>query len=107
MIKARKIDEETVEVEYLDGIKEIFEGTEEELMSVELSNKTGIELVALILHAVQQGVSRKLLIHGYEIRPLVMDQTGGYIRKYDIVGTNHPSYPYQRLSNVMANTYEP
>ena len=107
MIKARKLADDTVEVEYPGNIKEIFEGPEEDLEHLELPNAIGIELVALILHANQQGVSKRLLIHDYDVSAILMDQTTGTISGYDILRTNNPKYPYQRLENILANKYEP
>jgi len=70
--------------------------------------ETREDVVGLILHAIQQGVSTKLFISGYEVEAILMDQTAGQTADLDdIFKTNHPEYPYQRLKDIFDNTFQP
>ena len=65
------------------------------------------ELIGMILHNIQQGVSSKLLIHDYEVSAILMDQTGGKVIMDDIFKVDHHLFKYQRLRNIINKRFEP
>ena len=66
-----------------------------------------LEFIGMALHSMQQGQSTNLIINGYEIRAILMDQTCGSVSLSDIFKTNHKDFPYQRLSNILNERFEP
>jgi len=64
------------------------------------------DFIGISLHQIQQGQAEELCINGYKVSAILMDQTGGSIMDPDdIVRTDHPDYPYQRLGNVIHNDF--
>lgn len=66
-----------------------------------------IDFIGLALHGMQQGRVEKLVINGYEVNAILMSQTCGVIAASDIFKTNHPHFPYQRLSDILLNKFRP
>lgn len=62
--------------------------------------------IGMLLHAMQQGVVDKVFLHGYELRPLLLDQTAGSVTRWDIFETNRSSKQYQRLVDIINNNFK-
>jgi hypothetical protein len=86
---------------YLDADQEDMAGSEPWPADV-------YEFIGLALHAVQQGQAYDLAINGYVVRAILMDQTCGVVWPDDIFHVSHPSHErrYQRLNNILNNTFE-
>lgn len=81
-------------------------GCDTEEMTTEIFSDDLYADIGMLLHSMQQGVVDKLFLHGYELLPILMDQTGGLVSDGDIFKTNHSSRPYQRLVNIVNNNFE-
>jgi len=71
----------------------------------ELFPKNPYQFVGLALHSIQQNQAEELLINGYKVEAILMDQTCGIVDPDDIFKTNFEQ-PYQRLKNIINNTLQ-
>ena len=103
-LRIKFIKEDRYEIVWREFITEVTD----DIVGIENSEINSLEeLIGMILHNIQQGVSSKLLIHDYEVSAILMDQTSGIVNMEDIFKINHHLFKYQRLRTIINKRFEP
>jgi hypothetical protein len=64
------------------------------------------EFIGLALHSIQQMQAHSLWVGEYCVSAILMDQTCGEVFPDDILKTDHPDLPYQRLVDIINGNYK-